>query len=214
MPYIFLDESGQFSKHNHENYFVIASFAVDEPRRTSKRFRAWLRNHLPKKMKDQSEIKWSSRLEDELRLKTLDAISRLGVQIRFLYFHHSNIPLEYRRKNKVRGGFLYTYAVSRMCTEFLPIADKELRIFCDQRRLSSMTETEFSKELVRVIAPQLPKDVILQIEMVDSVTSTNIQIADWIAGALARYLEHGHLGEDFFNILKSSIIGLGVELFN
>jgi len=42
----------------------------------------------------------------------------------------------------------------------------------------------------------------------------NIQIADWIAGALARYLEKGRLGEKCFKILKENIIGEGKELFN
>ena len=49
--------------------------------------------------------------------------------------------------------------------------------------------------------------------MVDSTASVNVQIADWIAGALARYLEKGHLGEECFKILKGNIIGEGIELF-
>ena len=35
-----------------------------------------------------------------------------------------------------------------------------------------------------------------------------------IAGALARYLEKGKLGEECFKILKENIIGEGKELFN
>jgi hypothetical protein len=59
----------------------------------------------------------------------------------------------------------------------------------------------------------LPKSTVLQIEMVDSAAVVNIQIADWIAGALSRYLEKGPLGDKFFEILEGNIVGDGKELF-
>jgi hypothetical protein len=215
MPHIFLDESGQFTKHNHENYFVIASFTVGEPRRTAKGFRAWCRSHFPRKMRDQSEIKWSStRYPDELRLKTLREISKLDVRIRFAYLLHKNIPTDYRHKNKLQSGLLYTNIVGEILTSYLPITDKEFRVFCDRRRLSGMSESEFKEVLKARLLPALPKDVALQIEMVDSTAVVNVQIADWIAGALARYLEKGKFGEECFKILKENIIGEGRELFN
>jgi hypothetical protein len=215
MPYIFLDESGQFTKHNHENYFVIASLTVGEPRRTAKGFRAWCRSHFPRKMRDQSEIKWSStRYPDELRLKTLREISKLDVRIRFAYLLHRNIPADYRHKNKLQSGLLYTNIVGEILASYLPITDKEFRVFCDCRRLSGMSESEFKEVLKARLLPALPKDVVLQIEMVDSAAVVNVQIADWIAGALARYLEKGRLGEECSKILKGNIIGEGIELFS
>jgi hypothetical protein len=215
MPYIFLDESGQFSNHSHEKYFVVASFTVGDIRRTSKGFRAWLRSHFPRKMRDQSEIKWSStRYSDELRLKTLREISKLDVRIRFAYLLHKNIPAIYHHKNKLQSGLLYTNIVGEILTSYLPITDKELRVFCDRRKLSGVSEMEFKEILKARLLPGLPKKVILQIEMVDSTAVVNIQIADWIAGALARYLEKGKLGEECFKILKENIIGGGRELFN
>lgn len=214
MSHVFLDESGQFTKHNHENYFVVASFTVGEPRRTAKGFRAWRRDHFPKKMRDLNEIKWSSSgFTDELRLKTLREISRLGVQIRFAYLRHGNIPGDYRRKNKLQSGLLYTNIVGEILALYFPIVDKEFRIFCDRRRLSGMSETEFKEILKARLLPNLPKGVVLQIEMVDSTSVMNIQIADWIAGALARHLEKGHLGGECYEILRSNIIGKGKELF-
>jgi len=215
MPYIFLDESGQFTKHNHENYFVIASFTVGEPRRTAKGFRAWLRGHFPRKMRDLNEIKWSSTgFSDKLRLKTLREISKLDVRIRFAYLLHRNIPTNYRQKNKLQSGLLYTNIVGEILDSYLSITDKEFRIFCDQRRLSGMSEAEFKEVLKARLLPGLPKDTVIQIEMVDSASVVNIQIADWIAGALARYLEKGRLGEECYKILKGNIIGEGIELFS
>ena len=48
MPYIFLDESGQFTKNNKEKYFIVGSFTVGNPRRTEKQFYSWQRNKFPK----------------------------------------------------------------------------------------------------------------------------------------------------------------------
>ena len=215
MPYIFIDESGQFSKHNHEKYFVMASFTVGDIRRTAKGFRAWCRTHFPRKMRDQSEIKWSnSRIDDELRLKTLSEISKLDVRIRFAYLHHKNIPQIYWHKNKLRSGLLYTDIVGEILNTYVPIQDEQFRVFCDRRRLSNMTEAEFRKILSERLLPVLPKGVVLQIEMVDSASVPNIQIADWIAGALARYIEIKPLGKECLEILKDNIIGEGKELFS
>jgi len=36
MAYIFLDESGQFTKRPNEKYFVVGSFTIGNPRRTEK----------------------------------------------------------------------------------------------------------------------------------------------------------------------------------
>ncbi len=214
MPYIYLDESGQFSKHNNEDYFVVASFTVGDIRRTAKGFRAWCRSHFPKKMRDQSEIKWSSsRYSNELRIKTLREISKLDVRIRFAYLLHRNIPADYRHKNKLQSGLLYTNIVNELLTSYLPTNDKEFRVFCDRRRLSGMSETEFKEILKARLLPILPIGVVLQIEMVDSAEVINIQIADWIAGALARYLEKRKFGDEYFKILKENIIGEGKQLF-
>lgn len=49
--------------------------------------------------------------------------------------------------------------------------------------------------------------------MIDSTANVNIQIADWISGALARYLEKGSLGEDCFKILKNNFLDSGKEFF-
>jgi hypothetical protein len=215
MPHIFLDESGQFSSHSHENYFIVASFTVGEPRRTAKGFRAWLRGHFPRKMRDLSEIKWASTgFSDALRLKTLQEISKLDVRIRFAYLLHRNIPADYHHKNKLQSGLLYTNIVGEILTSYLPITDNEFRVFCDRRKLSGMSEVEFKEILKARLLPGLPRNTVLQIEMVDSAAVVNIQIADWIAGALARYLEKGKLGEECFKILKGNIIGEGKELFN
>ena len=42
--------------------------------------------------------------------------------------------------------------------------------------------------------------------MLDSTCNANIQIADWIVGAIAYYYEGKLLGDDYYEILKNNII--------
>ena len=42
--------------------------------------------------------------------------------------------------------------------------------------------------------------------MIDSTTSANIQIADWISGALARYHEKKVLCDECYGLLKNNIL--------
>jgi len=44
-------------------------------------------------------------------------------------------------------------------------------------------------------------------EAVDSTSSPQVQVADWICGALARYYEGKSLGDTLYNILKGNIVG-------
>ncbi|RJQ30745.1 DUF3800 domain-containing protein [Candidatus Parcubacteria bacterium] len=49
--------------------------------------------------------------------------------------------------------------------------------------------------------------------MIDSAANANIQIADWISGALARYLEKGPIGNECYKILKNNLLDSGIEFF-
>lgn len=214
MAYIFLDESGQFSKHNHEEYFVIGSFTIGDPKRTSKAFRGWCRTRFPRRMRTQSEIKWSATgIKNDLRLRTLKYISRLDVRIRYAYILKKNIPDEFKKKDKLKDGLLYTSIVGEVLEMYLPSVDSDFRIFCDKRKLSGMTKEDFRRAIEARMLPGLPKGVIFQIETVDSLNNVNIQIADWISGAFARSLEKGNLGQECYAILRSNILGEGRELF-
>ncbi|MEK7631449.1 MAG: DUF3800 domain-containing protein [Patescibacteria group bacterium] len=214
MAHIFIDESGQFVKHNHEEYFVVASFTVGDPRRTDKQFKVWQHNHFPRKLRHQAEIKFSEvKITDTLRLKTLQQISRLDVRIRYTYLRRENIPDTFRKDEKVSSGELYTQVIGETLEMYLPTSEQEFRVFCDRRHLKGSTEGQFRSTLTARILPNLPAQSIVQIQMIDSTTNRNIQIADWIAGALARYLEKKPLGTDGYSILKNNIIGEGKELF-
>lgn len=214
MAYIFLDESGNFTKSNNEEYFVVAAFTVGDPRRADKRFRAWHRSHFPAKIRYFSEIKFSgTHINDKLRIKTLQFITQLDVRIRFVYLKKDNIPDEYRHKGSLKSGHLYTHVIAEVLDMFLPVSDGEFRVFCDRRHLKNVKVSEFKQVLTERLLPSFSKDSIIRVEMIDSTTNANIQIADWIAGALAHYLEEKKLGKKFYEILQNNILGEGKELF-
>lgn len=212
--YIFLDESGNFNKHNEEEYFVIGSFTVGDQRRTSKAFKIW-RKHFPKKMHSQSEIKWShSGIDDKLRLRTMQRIADLDVRIRFGYLLRNNIPNDFRKHGKIETGLLYTSIIAEIVEKYFPTSDKEIHIFCDQRSLKSVSQKQFEDSIRARIVAICPPGTMVQVAMIDSTTNPNMQIADWISGAIARYLEKTHLGQESYAILKNNLLDSGTEFFS
>ena len=214
MAYIFLDESGEFKKHNGDKYFVVGSFITGSQRRTAKGFRSWQRTKFPRKMRVQSEVKFSEvKIDKKLRLNTLKNISDLDVRIHYSYLLRSNIPNEFKYKTKLKDGHLYTQIIAETLESYLPLSDLEFRIFCDKRHLKGIKQSEFRDRISIHFRPLLPKNAIIQVEMIDSTTNANIQIADWIAGSIAWYLEKKPLGKECFQLLKNNILGDGLELF-
>ncbi len=212
--YIFLDESGQFTKHNQEEYFVIGSFTVGNQRVTSKSFKSWIHKKFPRKMRTQSEIKWSATgISDELRFRTVKYISKLNVRIRYGFLLRKNIPSTYRKKRKLDSGILYANIIAETLQTYLPIDEKEIHIFCDRRSLKDMTKSEFESYITERLLPLCSPGTFIRVQMIDSTSNANIQIADWISGAIARYLEKGKNGEDYFRVFKNNFLDKGKELF-
>lgn len=212
--FIYLDESGEFTKRDHGEYFVIASFTVGDQKRTNKEFRKWFKTKFPKRMRNQSEIKWSSSgIQSELRIKTIRYIAKLDIRIRFGYFLRKNIPSSYRKKNKIESGILYTKIVSEVLEKYLPSDEKEIHIFCDRRSLKGMTRQIFEKTIKTNLLPYCSQETLIQVEMIDSTSNTNMQIVDWVAGALAFYFEDKEYGEDYYKILKNNFLSDGIEFF-
>lgn len=214
MAFIFLDESGQFTKHNDENYFVVVTFTTGEPRRTEKTFRAFQHKKFPRKMKNQSEVKFSDVKDNKLRMKSLKQISNMDVRIRYAFLLCNNIPQEFRDGSKLRSGHLYTEVVRQVLEMYFPMAEKEFRLFCDRRHLKGIKQSEFKDILKAGLISEMQKDAIVQIETIDSTSNANIQIADWIAGALAAYHNQKNHGEEYFTILRNNLVGEGRELYS
>ncbi len=214
MASIFIDESGQFSKHQHDQYFVAASFTVGDPRRTEKAFRRWQRTKFPKQMRHQPEIKWSGiSITDDLRLRTLRSISKMDVRIRYVYLKRHNIPDTFKAGARIQQGHLYVHVIGELLESYVPLNEPSMLVYCDQRHLKGIRRTEFKTMLQERLLPVLPAASLFQADMYDSEQHPNIQIADWITGAIAYYLEGKPKGEAYYEAIKNNILGDGKELF-
>lgn len=212
--HIFLDETGQFTKKKDGKFFIVGSFTTGDPRRTEKRFKSWRTERFPRKLRYLSEVKFSNpSIDDNLRLKTLREISKLDVRIRYSFIRRENIPLDYRHKDTIRTGHLYTDIVSKTLETYLPSTDRDFRVFCDARHLKGLKRAEFKSIVTSNILSKMPSKSIIQIEMLNSTTNANIQIADWICGALGRFHNRDVRGNECMEILKNNLLGEGVELF-
>ncbi|MCF6276418.1 MAG: DUF3800 domain-containing protein [Candidatus Magasanikbacteria bacterium] len=213
--HIFLDESGQFHKNDSEDYFVIGSFTVGDHKRTKKRFKSWSKDKFPKKIRFRPEIKFSdSGISDELRIKTVKFISKLDVRIRFSFLKRQNIPEEYKRKEKIQTGLLYTKIVAETLEMYTSSAsDLLFHVFCDQRKLKGVSKKEFVNNIKIHLLPSLPSGANIKIERVNSRDFPNVQLADWIVGVIASYLNKKPLGEELFGILQNNILAEGREMF-
>lgn len=212
--FVFLDETGHLSKGKDGEYFIIGCFTVGDPRRTQKKFSSWKKERFPKKLRHLSEIKFSNRgIDDKLRINTLKEIAKLDVRIKYSFIRKENIPLDFRYKGKIRTGHLYAEIVSKTLESYLPMRDNDFRVFCDNRNLKGLTKSEFKSIVSTNLLSQMSTKTIVQIEMQDSTTNANIQIADWICGALDRYYNQKKLGQECFDIFKNNFLGDGIELF-
>lgn len=212
--FIFLDESGNLTRGNGE-HFIVGSFTVGDPARIARAFRRWQRTKFPRKVKDQPEVKFNdSHINEELREKTVKFLAKQDIRIFYTYLKVKNIPETYRGKaDSIKTGLLYTEIVGSTLELYLPVTESEFRVFRDQRILKGVVLKDFNEVLTTRLLPQLPAKVILQIQAMDSTSSPQIQVADWVCGALARYHEGKKNGEEFFNILKNNIIS-SKELFS
>lgn len=213
MSYIFLDESGDLGSKDKLPYFIIGAFTTDNPKTIKKQFRSWQHSRFPKKFKFQSELKFSDRrIDEKLRLKTLQFFSSLNIDIRYSYLLKKNVPKKYRRKNKLQTGFLYSHIISRTLELFLPIKDLEFKVFCDNRHLQGISKAQFKEIIICSLLPQLPKKTVIQIETINSAANENVQIADWVAGALSHYHNKKIHGPDFYRVLRKNILS-SAEMF-
>lgn len=205
--FIYLDESGNLTRSNGQ-YFIVGSYTVGDPKRIRNAFRKWQRSKFPKKVKVQPEVKFNDpHINDDIRTRTLEFLAKQDIRIFYTYLKATNIPGQYRGKEgSIKTGLLYTEIVSETLELYLPITELEFRIFRDQRILKGVVLSEFNEHLISRLLPQLPAKTIIQVQVMDSTTSPQIQVADWICGALARFHEQKPLGNALYNILKNNIV--------
>jgi len=214
MATIFVDESGSFLPCNGQDNFVIGSFTVGDPKRTAKEFKKWQRSKFPRKKRLQSEVKFSeSGLSDDLRIRTIKFISSLDVRIRYGYLRCERLPSASYDQSGLREGYLYTQILGNVLESYFPITEPIFIVRCDQRRLKGLKQKDFIEILQARLLPIAPAKSLIDIKQIDSTTDVNIQIVDWIVGALASFLNNKPLGLKYYEILKGNVISNPIELF-
>lgn len=205
--YVYLDESGNLTGKSGK-YFIVGSYTVGDPRRIGNSFRKWKTSKFPRKLKDQAEIKFNDpHIGDELRLKTIRYLAKQDIRIFYTYLKRKNIPEEYRKKGRINEpGLLYAEIVRATLELYLPATEPEFSVVRDQKTLERMSVQRFHETLKTSLLPKLPPKTLLNIQAVDSTTSPQVQVADWICGALARYHEDKPLGEKLYAALKRNIV--------
>ena len=148
-----------------------------------------------------------SHITDKLRLKTIKYLAKQDIRIFYTFLKLTNIPEKYRKEGKVyETGLLYTEIVGYTLELYLPLADKDFRVYRDPRSLKGIRVEKFNKMVKAHLLPLLPIDVLFEIQAPDSTITPLIQVADWVSGALARYHEGKLLGQELYNGLKKNII--------
>lgn len=205
--YIYLDESGNLTGKNGQ-YFIIGSYTVGDPKRIANAFRRWQRIKFPKKMKVQSEIKFNDpHIKDVLRLKTIKYLAEQDIRIFYTYLKRKNIPENYRRNGKIHDtGLLYAEIVRATLELYLPVTELKLIVLRDKKSLKRMSVQEFHETLKLSLLPKLPPKILFHVYTVDSTSNPQIQVADWICGALARYYENKTMGKELYVELKRNIV--------
>lgn len=208
--FVYLDESGSFGK-DKEKFFIVGSYTVGNPKRIANSYRRWQRRKFPRKLRVLSEVKFNEPLlTDGLRLRTISFLASQDIRIFYTYLDKTNIPEDYRAGHKVdpsKTGLLYTQIVGETLELYLPLPAMEFRVFRDVRPLKGISKSKFDRLIESRVIPQLPAKATFQLEAVDSSTYPQIQVADWVCGALARYYENKENGEEFYQLLKHNIVG-------
>ncbi len=136
------------------------------------------------------------------------------IRIFYTFLRKKNIPEEYHKKGKVyKTGLLYAEIVRSTLELYMPVTEGSFIVIRDQKSLKAMSIAQFNETIETSLLPKLPAKVLFQIQAVDSITISEIQVVDWVCGALAAYHEGKLLGEEFYGILKGNIIQ-GKELFS
>lgn len=130
--YIFIDESGHISTSNTDTVFVLGSFATNEYINIEKKIKSWFYNKYPKKFRSQSEIKWSSDIKDDLRLKTLKYITNLNIDISYAYLTKKDIYKHYSKNKKIYIEKLYIDLLINLLKQYNLENKIIIYIYCDR----------------------------------------------------------------------------------
>jgi hypothetical protein len=198
--YLYLDESGSL-KGDDDHYFVLLAVATTTPRVMRKCFVRARQTRLPEKYRHYTEIKFSDRvIPDQAKERILRELAELDIGLYALVVDKGGIPEVLRRQPE---GVLYHHLVE-LLTNLCPIGEcQALYVNLDRRHLPGLRREVFNAELSAYLFPRLRKGALLEIQHVDSTTDVNIQVADFLVGAV--YHKYARGDERYYALIADRI---------
>lgn len=167
------------------------------------------------------EIKFNSFPEQNILLKTLEELSKLNLEIRFIAFKKDKKNIDPNEKETIIYDLLNESIINGLLLPRNIIADKDYfknkKIVClavknysEEKypdgaksfsyRLNLIDEDEYKKEEKNL-------DICINIKHENSKTNLGLQVADLISGAIFQEIEHGD--SSYTNIIKKNTKILG-----
>jgi hypothetical protein len=86
------------------------------------------------------------------------------------------------------------------------LTEQQFVVIRDKRTLKGMSPTEFHERLKLSLLPKLPPKTMFNVQAVDSTSSPQVQVADWVCGAFGRFYEQKPEGQAFYEKLQKNIV--------
>jgi hypothetical protein len=198
---IILDESGDlgFSPHS-SRYFVVAATIVHETDnmvRLAKKVRNSIRGR-----KWKEELKFNNS-EEPTKMLMLKGVAKMDCQILWDSFDKNNIPMNLREDKyllyQTACEIVLQEAIKRTLAKKIHIIiDKRYSKRSDRDRLELNVMSTLTKNHVGNFSPSV------RISQYDSITSRELQVHDFIVGAVFQHLERGV--DTYINIIKNKIV--------
>lgn len=193
MKYVFIDESGDLSKHG-SRYFITTAVATEDPDKVRKIMKRFRERRLKKSLKERSEIK-ANNSTPEIRKYILEQLMRCECEIYVIATEKSKILSKFDSAQDKFYHFL--------CKLLLGIATKDNSktvVIIDLKDTNRIIKINF-KNYIEWSFKSKGKSV--DFNQVVSHSDNGLQIADFVAWAVHRKFNSGE--EDYFNIIKSRI---------
>lgn len=198
--HVFVDEVANF-RGGRDRYCIFTAFTTHQPRVTRKCFIRAKQTKLPRKYRHYTEIKFSDRvISAQFKKHVLRQLSQEEIRIYSLVFARDNLPGVLQQQ---ADRLIYCDLIGRLL-ELCPLAEsQEVYLFLDSRNLKGLTRREFDMDLRKRLLPQLRKGARLEIQHIDSTTNVNIQVADFLCGAVFQKYERGNL--EYYTLIADRI---------
>jgi hypothetical protein len=199
--YVFVDEAGNL-RADRDRYSVLVAFVTEQPKATRKCFVRAKQTKLPRQYQHYAELKFSDRvIPDDFKKHVLRQVARNEIRIYVLV-----VAKEYLASNfsGQAEGMIYCHLVTRLLESCHLAESDEVYLFLDRRSLGGLTRQEFDARLRRQLLTRLRERARLEIQHPDSTTSVNIQVVDFLCGAV--FQKYERCNPEYYSLIEDRIV--------